>query len=213
MAVGETWFQAPSDAANTGKFMRYRGISDGTRDVLSLGTFLTDPNTFGQVQAVTAKGTQGAYAAAVQNLRDSGRVIFSCATVIAGVTAVTTEALLTMVPTRDGVAAGTATTQAVTAGKRLRIVAMTVGCITTGAAVFSARVSLRMNPAGATVASSPILHILNLSAPAAVAQTGDWCGVTFPDGVEMSGTHQFGITQVCSATTGTVWASILAFEY
>lgn len=171
-------------------------------------------NTIGTTTGPTlTKGTQGATGYSTQDLKDAGRVIFSAATVIAGVTAVTAEALLSMVATRDGVAAAGATTFAVTAGKRLRITRITVGFISTAAAVLSMRFALRMNPSGAVTATSPILQIFPLSSGAALAQAGNEMTIEIPDGIEFSGTHQFGITQIGSAATGTCWVSVAGFEY
>ena len=159
------------------------------------------------------KGTQGAAGFSTQDLKDAGRVAFSAATVIAGVTAVTVEALITLVPVRAGTAGTTATTQAVTAAKRLRITGITIGFISTAAAVLSMRFALRTNPAGAVTATSPILHIIPLSSAAAVAQQGAQITIPFPDGFEFSGTEQFGITQIGNAITGTLWATVTGFEY
>ena len=165
------------------------------------------------IQATLTKGTQGATGVSTQDLKDAGRVIFSAAVVIAGVTTVTTEALLSMVPTRDGVAGAAIATFPVTANKRLRITGVTVGFISTAVAVLSMRFALRMNPSGAATATSPILRILALDSGAALAQAGNGMTVDFPDGIEFSGTHQFGLTQIGNAITGTCWASITGFEY
>lgn len=159
------------------------------------------------------KGTQGATGYTTQNLKDAGRTLFSAATVIAGVTAVTVEALVTMVPTRAGVAAATATSQAVTSGKTLRITGINVGFVSTAAAVLSMRFALRMNPAGAVVATSPILRIFAVPSGAALAQAGGSMDIEIPDGLEFSGTQQFGITQIGSVATGTIWISVTGFEY
>ena len=159
------------------------------------------------------KGTQGATGYTTQNLKDAGRVIFSAATVIAGVTVVTVEALLSLVVTRDGVAAAGATSFAVTAGKRLRITGISVGMVSTAAAVLSMRFALRMNPAGAAVATSPIQRIFAVPSGAALAQAGGELEISIPDGIEFSGTHQFGITQIGSVATGTCWVSLTGFEY
>lgn len=207
-----SYVQLPSDTSNTGKKIQAEQQTIGADTVL-IHRFVQGDKTADQTVGVTAKGTQGAFAAATQDLKDAGRVIYSAATVIAGVTAVTTEALLTLTPTRDGVAGTPAGTLPITAGKRLRATSLIVGCISTSAAVLSGRVTLRMNPSGAAVATSPILVIMPLSIPAALAQVGDWVNVPIPDGIEFSGTHQFGITQVFSATTGTVWASLIGYEY
>lgn len=160
------------------------------------------------------KATQGSTGFSTQDLKDAGRVSFAAATVIGGVTAVSTEALLTMVPVRAGTASGTATTQAVTANKRLRVQAIVASVRSTGATVISARVALRMNPSGAVTASSPILAILSMTQQAAaLAEAGDTCVFQVPDGLEFSGTEQIGLTQVCSGTAGVVYASIVGYEY
>ncbi|MDQ3039149.1 MAG: hypothetical protein M3R16_05035 [Pseudomonadota bacterium] len=160
------------------------------------------------------KGAQGTVGHSVQQLNNAGRVIVNAATAIAGVTAVTVEALLSLNVSRDGAATAAATTIAVTSGKRLRILGVTVGCISTAAAVLSARISLRMNPAGVVAATSPILCILPLSQQAAaLAQAGNEMSVMFSEAIEISGTMQVGLSQVASAITGTVWASLIAYEY
>jgi hypothetical protein len=162
--------------------------------------------------AVQIKGIQGADALMVQAFKDSGRAIYSAASAIAGVTAVTTEALITMIPQRDGTATGTVTAQSVTSGKRLHLTNFVCGCISSGASVLSGRVSLRMHPT-AVVAASPIICTATLSVPAALAQMGDWFVCPIPDGIDFTGTQQFGVTQVFNATTGTVWASVFGFEF
>lgn len=160
------------------------------------------------------KATQGSTGLSTQDLKDAGRVSVCIATVIGGVTAVTTEALLSMVKVSDGVAAGGATSFAVTSGKRLRIQAIHVSARSTSAAVLSARFALRMNPSGAAVATSPILAILSCAQQAAaLAEAGDGQVLSIPDGLEISGTQQIGLTQVCSATTGSVYATIIGYEY
>jgi hypothetical protein len=71
-----------------------------------------------------------------------------------------------------------------------------------------------MNPSGAAAANSPIIAILTMSQQAAaLAQAGDTCVLMFPEAIEISGTMQVGLSQVASATTGTVWASLIAYEY
>ena len=161
----------------------------------------------------SAKGVQPSSALGVQDLKDAGRVSYAISTVIAGVTAVTAEALLSMVPVRDGVAAAAATSFGVTAAKRFRVQAIHLSGLTTGAAVLSARISLRMTPTGAVTATSPIIATVGLNGPAAVALTGDSQTIDFPDGFEISGTQQIGLTQVAAAITGTLRASIIGFEY
>lgn len=160
------------------------------------------------------KGTQGTTGVTTQNLKDAGRAIVNAATAIAGVTCVTVEALLSLNFSRDCAATAAGTSIAVTAGKRLRVLAIVVGIRSTGAAVLSGRISLRMNPAGAVAATSPIIAIASLSQKAAaLAEAGSEICIPLPDGIEFSGTQQFGLTQVCSAITGVVYASIIGYEY
>lgn len=168
--------------------------------------------------AVTAptltKATQGATGFSTQDLKDAGRVSFGAATVIAGVAAVSTEALLSMVPVRDGVAAAGATSIAVTSGKRLRVQSILAGVRSSAATVLSGRVALRMNPSGAVTATSPIIAICSMTQQAAaLAEAGDTCPLIIPDGFEISGMQQIGLTQVCSGTGGVVYGSIVGFEY
>jgi hypothetical protein len=151
---------------------------------------------------------------ATQHLRDTGRAIVNAATAIAGVQTVTTEAMLTLNVSRNGAATASGTSIAVTSGKRLRIIGVIAGVISTGASVISARVALRLNPSGAAITTSPIVAILPMSQQAAaLAQAGNECVLMFSEAIEVSGTMQVGLSQVASATTGTVWASLIAYEY
>ena len=170
------------------------------------------PNSPVTLPALT-KGVQGTAGTSTQDLKDAGRVIWSIASAIAGVTAVTAEALVTMIPQRDGTAAATATSHTVTAAKRLRITSMTASLISTGASVLSGRISLRIGASGAATATSPIIATLAIPSGAALAQAGGSMSVSFPDGIELSGAMQLGITQVCSAATGTIWVSLTGFEF
>lgn len=211
--------------AVTGSFYQATQPVSGTfwqaTQPVSIASMPTTPvtGTFWQAtQPVSAptitKGTQGANGFTVQRLNDAGRVIVNAATAIAGVTTVTSEALLSLNVSRDGAATAGATTIAVTSGKRLRIIGVVSGVISTSAAVISCRVALRMNPSGAVTATSPILAILPMSQQAAaLAQAGNECVLMFSEAIEISGTMQVGLSQVASATTGTVWASLIAYEY
>ena len=175
----------------------------------------TGANTIGTTTGPTlTKATQGATGYSVQDLKDAGRVIVNAATAIAGVTCVTAEALLALNISRDGAATASATSHPVTAGKRWRITGMIVSARSTGATVLSARVALRMNPAGAATATSPVIAIASMTQQAAaLAEAGDTRVLTFPDGIEISGTMQVGLSQVCSAITGVVYASLIGYEY
>lgn len=179
---------------------------------------------FGQAvpEVALALGTVGGVASPIsatnplpaRDLKDTARAIVNASTAIAGVTGVTTEALLAMDVSRNGAATASVTTIAVTAGKTLRIVALACSARSTSAAVFSARVSLRLNPNGAVTAISPIIAIASMTQQAAaLAEAGDTCTIAFPDGIEISGTMQVGLSQVCSAVTGVIYASLIVYEY
>lgn len=159
------------------------------------------------------KGTQGSTGVTTQPLRDAGRVIVSACTPIAGATGVTTEALLSLDLSRDGAASSSVTTISVTSTKRFRVIAMSVGLTSSTAAFVSAQVSLRMNPSGAATASSTILHTLCLCTPTNGSGAGDSLTVSFPDGIELSGSHQIGISQIATSTSSKVWATLIGFEY
>ncbi len=203
VAVTGTFWQATQPVSGT--------FWQATQPVSLASTTIT--GTVAVTQATITKGTQGTTGVTTQDLKDAGRVIFAASTVIGGVTAATVEALLSLVPTRDGVAAAAATSFAITAGKRLLLQVATAGITSTAAAAISGRIALRMNPAGAVTATSPILAIIDLHSTAALAQAGDTQTIPIPDGVEFSGTHQFGLTQIGSVATGTFRVSLVGFEY
>lgn len=202
--------------AVTGSFYQATQPVSGTfwqaTQPVSIASMPTTPvtGTFWQAtQPVSVAAT-----VATRDLKDNARTQFAAATVIGGVTCVTTEALLSMVPVRAGVAGSTATTIQATSGKTLRVTGIVFSTRSTSAAVLSGRCALRMNPNGAVTASSPILAIASTTQQAAaLAEAGDTCVVSLPDGIEISGTQQIGLSQVCSATTGVVYASLIGFEY
>ncbi len=172
-------------------------------------------NNIGTTNGPTlTKGTQGATGYSVQDLKDAGRVLFSAATVVAGVTTVTAEALMTLTPTRAGAAGAAATTIQATSGKTLCIEKISFSHRSTAAAVLSARSFLRMNPGGAVALASPIIDVFSTTQQAAaLAEAGDTVVVTYPGGLEISGTQNVGISHIASAITGALYVSIVGFEY
>lgn len=229
VAVTGAFWQSTQPVSNAGTFAVQATLAAETTKVIgtinlasaqtlatvtTVSTLTTITNAVTITPPTLTKATQGATGLSVQDLKDAGRAIVNAATAIAGVTAVTTEALLALNVSRDGAATSSVTTIAVTSGKRYRVTGILVGLISTAAAVLAGRISLRMNPAGAAVATSPIMLTISLSQQAAaLAQAGDEMYVPIPDGMEFSGTQQIGLSQVCSAITGTIWASIIGYEY
>jgi hypothetical protein len=153
------------------------------------------------------KGTQAASGFSTQDLKDSGRV---AKTFQAAFTAATTEAILTLVPVVDGAAGGGTTTFAVTSGKRLRLVAISVTTRNAGAAGQGVACFLRVNSNGAAIVTSPI--VATVGAGTALAITNVVGYGYCPLDIELSGTQQLAVTAVGTATAGNV-VTLIGYEY
>lgn len=139
--------------------------------------------------------------------------IYECSTT-AGVT---TEAMLTLTPLSGFVAGSTGTSFSVTSGKTFRIQAINVSVRTTATnSSASAIVRLRISSSGAvTTGTTPAASVAALTGNATTTVVG-WAAsdqMIFPDGLELSGTMQFGLSQLASATSTTIDAQIIGFEY
>lgn len=195
----------------TGTKIDTRTVGTGTdehRQVMVIG----DPATTANVTAVVAKGTQGAFAVATQDLRDSGRVAcaFNSARATAGVTV---EALMTLTPVRDGVAGTSGTSLAITSTKRLRLTGILCSVRASAAVASWAAFTLRHNPAGAVTASSTgVLIPIELGTPAQVIGATATMAFDIPDGIELSA-GQFGISHIAAATTVLETVALVGFEY
>lgn len=175
-------------------------------------TLATD--SAGQVFGPTlTKATQGATGFSTQDLKDAGRVMVTyTATALAGVT---TEALISLTPYRDLTAAGAATTHAVTANKRLRLQSITLSLRSTSTVNVGCLVRFRML-AGTVLVGSPIhnsVGCMSSNLATAVAGNAQSETLTFPDGFELSGTMQFGLTQLCSNVAVTLDVQVTGYEY
>lgn len=189
-------------AVNTGAVTISSALPAGTN---SIGT---------TVGPTLTKATQGATGYSTQDLKDAGRAIVNVSTATAGVTAVTTEAMLSLNVSRDGATTAVVTSIAVTGGKRFRITGVIASIRSTAATVLSGRVVLRLNPTGAAVATSPSVAIASMTQQAAaLAEAGDTCVLTFAEAIEISGTMQVGLSQLCSGVGGVVYASLIGYEY
>lgn len=159
--------------------------------------------------AATTKGVQPATAIPTQDLKDSGRVI---KVFTATFTAATTEAMVTLTPVSDGVAGSTGTSFPVTAGKRLRLQAIMLTCFNATAAIHACQVNVRMNPTGAVTTASPLIGTVAVSTSAATANLSASQAQAFPDGVELSGNMQIGVSQVGVALAGQT-VVLIGYEY
>jgi hypothetical protein len=157
----------------------------------------------------TTKGVQAASTTPIQNIIDSGRVIkiFS-----ASFSAATTEAMVTITPISDGTAGATGTSFTVTAGKRLRIQSFSVTTKNAGAAIQGVVCNLRIAASGAVIATSPLAATVGAGTLSATANNVAGAAMDFPDGLELSGTMQLGISQVGTATAGNV-VTLIGYEY
>ncbi len=169
------------------------------------------------VSAITpptlTKATQGATGFSVQSLIDAGRV-YVCFTATA-IATVTSEALVTMTPYRDLVAGSPATTFAVTSNKRLRLQTLIVTARATSTVNVGGIVRLRFL-AGTVLVGSPIhaaLGVMSSNLATAVVGNAMTAFIDLPDGLELSGTMQLGLTQLFSATTATIDVQLIGFEF
>lgn len=159
----------------------------------------------------SAKGVQSDRALATQDLKDAGRSRVTIS--FQAVAPATADTLLSMVKTTNGVAAAGATSIGVAAGKTLRITAITFSIKANAAAVAFATMTLRQNPAGATVIGSASELRLDVGNTAATIGAADSQTIAIPDGMEFSGTQTLGVSLAAQATTNIVSIILTGFEY
>lgn len=190
------------------------GVTQPVSGTVNVGNFPGTQPVSGTVTVTPpalTKATQGATGFSVQDLKDAGRTAFSLTAI--GFAGVTGEALLSMTPVRSGVAGSAGTSHGVTAQKRLRLTAIIVSVRTGAAAANWGRFVLRTNPSGAVATNSPALLVVECSAQAAVAGSGNMVAIPIPDGYEFAGTEQIGITHIGAATTNVNSVTLLGYEY
>lgn len=159
---------------------------------------------------VSAKGTQATNALGVQELKDSGRVAFSA--ICSATAGVTSEALISLTPVRTVTAGSAATTLTVTSGKILRLQSLVLSVRNTSTVVSGAIIRVRMLAGTVLVGSQEMFSLAAATLSATSGVTGS-ATLVFPDGFEISGTTQVGISQLCSATTCTIDVALVGFEY
>jgi len=160
--------------------------------------------------SISAKGVQGTNAASVQDYKDSGRVYKTF--YIDAIAGVTSEALVTMNINSAGTVT-TGTSYTVTSGKTLRLTSFTATSKSSTTTAVNGRV--RVRSAASVSASSGI--VINADIPStpgtAAAGTGQSVTIDIPDGIEIAGGQQIGISQVLSSTSSTVSCMLIGFEY
>lgn len=195
--------------AVTGTFFQATQPISGAISVSNTVATTQQGGASGLIGDVQVKGIQGTNALMSQDFKDSGRVI---KVFTASFTAAVTEALVSLTPVADGVAGAANTTFTVTAGKRLRLQTLFLTCFNTTAAIHACQVNLRIINTGAVSVASPIVGTIAVSTAAATATLAASQAQSFPDGLELSGTMQFGISQIGIALAGQT-VVLVGYEY
>jgi hypothetical protein len=160
-----------------------------------------------------AKGTQGTTANPTQDLKDAGRTQVTL--YVDAIAGITTEALATLSITKGGAAQTAATSYTVTAGKTLRLQAMTCSASTTGSTT-AGYCKVRVRQAATVAATSPII-LSAVTTYAGVAYYAVPTSLDIPDGLEIAGGQQVGISHLDSQlyTGGSTGVSIclIGYEY
>jgi hypothetical protein len=220
---GTNWFSLSAQDEVTNVGVRDVPIATNSARVFSLSLFgfnrfriRASTRTSGTLSFVIAPGTliiEPVVSAVASN--PAGSQMISLTPANAGVaTATTTEALATLIPTRNFVAAATSTTHVVTAGKTLRVLGFSAGFRGAAATATIAIITLRVNPAGAVAATSPIVAQIFLSVPA-TANSHVVGSASFGQFIEIPSGAGFGISTVLTtANAASVsWPTLNGIEY
>ncbi len=128
---------------------------------------------------------------------------------IDAVSGITAEALATMTINRGG-STSSATSYTVTGGKTFRIQSCTVAAQETNTTVQTSKVRLRS--ATTVSATSPILYGTFIATSGNTNNVGN-LPQSFPDGLEIAGGQQIGISHLESSTSSNITVSVVGYEY
>lgn len=179
-----------------------------------LGVLSTGSNVIGSVKLTDGTDTALVTASGmvqVMQARDISRVNISIKFNSAAAPAADT--ICSCVKNTDGVDAAGATTFAITAGKRFRVQGIKLSVRTTTAATPWGEATVRMNPSGAAVIGSPIVHRLTVGGTAAVIGNVAADYYFFIEGWEVSGTQQICITFANNVATNVTDIVLFGYEY
>ena len=135
-------------------------------------------------------------------------------TFYASVPATTTESLISLIPRSDLVPGPVASSFGVTTMKRLRIqsVGVTVRCTST--TNIGGLVRLRLANGVVSVATAPCAALgCHTSGTVPGGGHSQSFALHFPEGLELSGAMQFGLTQLFSSTNATIDVQVIGYEY
>lgn len=142
----------------------------------------------------------------VQRHSEAGR---SVRTLSLSETPATTEGLRTTSRSVAGATATTGTSWTITSTKTLRIISFTVSMRHTAVNWYQAY--LRWSDTGAVTTSSPILDSMSVQNQA--TQGAGSMTTTYPEGLDLSGSQQFGITTIGGVAAGTGTVVVQMFEF
>lgn len=170
----------------------------------------SDQSALAVTPPTLTKGTQGSTGISVQSLKEAGRTLKTWSvTALAGVT---TEALISLTPYSDLTAGSAGTSFTVTAGKKLVIQRINLVWRNNTAAAGGVTVRFRMLN-GTVLIGSPVHITLHASSTIATIGSGSSSSIEFPDGLELSGSMQFGCTQIAVGAVVGFDLQINGYEY
>ena len=209
--MSDSYVQVPPNSS--GAEVATRQIVVGSNTVQLQCVVLGDPTTADSYAAVTAKGTQGAFALAAQDMKDAGRTpITLYAVPVVGV--ITTEALFTMTQVKGGVVESSATNYTVTSGKTFRITSFTVYGTQTTTTLEWARANMRYTTSGTVTTTSGLILSGQISGIAATSGSAMMpIEIVIPDGYELPSGSSYGVGNLANATSTTIGFTITGFEY
>lgn len=152
------------------------------------------------------KGTQVGRGVEVQRISEAGR---SMRTFYLSETPATSEGLRTTSRSVGGATATTATSWTITSAKTMRILGWSISMRHTAVNWYQA--FLRYSDTGAVTTSSPILDTLSVQNQA--TQGAGSMTASYPEGFDLSGTMQFGITTIGGVAGGTAVVAVQAIEF
>jgi hypothetical protein len=141
-------------------------------------------------------------------VRDRVEIQFPVATVPG-----TSDTLATLVKITNGVAAGGATSIAVASGKVLRLQSVELTMRNSAASQGRVTLTLRSNPAGATVLGSQSLGQWEVCSTANVVGQSETIVVALPEGYEFSGAMTLGLSFASTVGTEITSAILRGYEY
>jgi len=135
-----------------------------------------------------------------------------------GAAGVLAEAMLTLAATdlQSGLplAGNGGSTYGVPAGfTTLRLLLLILNMKLGAAAVNTSRFALRINKNAAVATTDPAVVVAELTPQAALANVGATVPIPFPDGLELTGAMQFGLSHIGGATTNVESVSLYAIAH